>query len=185
MKSEQQFIEGIYEKAEQIQKQSPSAFRKRRFRFTIPRLVVVSALLLVLPASIAKIGQFGQKSQEPENFSHMRTAMVQSCVVEGIVEQIISSEEGEKIQVGVQKSYGEEVGSMIEVDYRHENSEVQYFFEEGKQVLLFLEIEEKGYVLDEYGNGMCTYQGEQKGKGRVYQKADGTLLYSKELQQTY
>lgn len=182
MKSEQQFIDEIYEKAEKIQKQQLLKNNRKRYRITIGKLVVVSALILILPASIMKMGQVSREQEESENFSPIRRAVVTTCIVEGIVEQRNSLEKGMRIQVKVMEAYEKEVEPSIEVYYHQENPNLHYTCKEGEQVMLFLIMEDDRYVIDEYGNGLCTYQGEQKERGRIYQKADGTLLYSNDFQ---
>lgn len=198
MKSDREFLDGIYEKAKIIEQSEPYSMTLKRpgfnkgYRYLRP--VFMSILLLfVVYAGAVKYQNINTKpgnetlnedmNPDVRSISLMQT---QPMIITGRVIKLQPSVDKndlsyatiliDKVIQGTAKSK-----EKLEVEYYQEDDNGMVEFEEDEKVLLFLlDLDEKLKIIEDGSLGKYSLVSEENGE-EIYKAYDGTIINSRDL----
>lgn len=184
MKSEREFLEGIYQKAALVEEKSSHSKLHPYRKYCI---VLTAALLafIILPVGISGLrtknpGDIGANPRVEPNSISYRTIVKSTNVFDGRVEAIRKEEEEYIINVHVEESYVGEPLQEVTVRYPIIESDTIIKLEKGEKALFSVIEHEGNYYVNEDEYGICRFL-EIENTEKVYESKYGIKIYTKDI----
>lgn len=164
MKSEKEFLDEIYKKADLEKKKS----KKKVWQSSFVAAAVVGVILLPYAVTYVPTNEKG-----PANGSELiRTATIQESIFDGCITTISYENHKVILQVEVDRQYHGTVSELVRVEYAESD---KYPVKVGEKALFYTIPLEGSYAIDSNSNGICVYLGEQD-HCRQYQTLSGEII---------
>ena len=200
MKTDREFLDGIYAKAERIQAEhkSPAGIRYIWFKKAAPVLVLCLLAVIVLPVyrnlkgkdttntdGISKISAYEEiekNRQMPGDPGNTRTVPfsavpAESLIVMGEVTETCPADDDTLISLNIEKIYQGTASGTVSFPVPAASG---LSFEKGDKGLIYLELTDEGYILSRGDDSWYSYAGEED-VGQVFLSPDGVRISSSEL----
>lgn len=189
MKTEREFLEGIYRKAEERQETTERTWVSKNPPVYKRAGMAVAAAVVVLILPFGAFGIWNRQAPEKQNKTMpqqevdpvaYRMYMPSTHIFEGTITEVTHAEGSLAITVEPVKEFRGEGLGEVTLQYWSEEEEIMQALAVGETALFFV-IEENGsYQINETENGICRYLDTEDGY-RVYENQYGEKVSTKAL----
>lgn len=186
MKTDQEFLRGIYEKAALAREEDSVKVTRHPYHKYVRYAAMVAVLaLLIAPASIYGIRNQkphieGEPGNEPLVISSQRTIPTSSNIFDGTITSLEVKNGEYHITIAIDETYVGDQAGEVTLSYKPSKESVIFSLKEGEKALFYTNYYNDVLVVNEVENGICRYLYNKNGT-KVYETYFGEKVYANEL----
>lgn len=186
MKTDQEFLRGIYEKAVLAREEDSVKVTRRPYHKYVRYAAMVAVLaLLIVPASIYGTKKQtpqtqGEPGNEPLTISSQRTIPTSSNIFDGTITTLEVKNGEYYITISIDETYVGKLSGEVTLYYKPSKESVIFSLKEGEKALFYTDYNKDMLVVNEAENGICRYLYNENGT-KVYETYFGEKVYANEL----